>query len=496
MESGALREATSQLSAVLTFLLKLKLDKKLTSEKDTLIESLKKTLEKCRKIASTEEGEVYNDVVTNDSEVYNDVEGKVEETTYNDTAQPNDVYTDTVADQQDEYTDLEAPTREIAPIPCEELTTATMCNHLHLKSKSMLMGAWQKRWCVLDKNVFYMYDSSKDKKQKEAFSVVGFSFQVRDDITKEAKRKERCFELKNDKLNKVYCFCASDKESLQKWKKVLSAATRGLSASHCSTTSMETVTPTHGKKSFFNIISSLGSKNSKSSASISEVGDDSVYDDTGPGETYDDLDILPPNGDYTDTGASETYMDTAVNNDDVYEDTQPPEENYEDLATNPAPDPTKRNLPLPPPSLGPKPGKSLGSPLLPPRDRSPSRSSLTPTGESPGWSSVPKLPPRSPTGGAHIEESGSASGAFNRKELPVPDKSRNLPPVPGNKHEMKTTPLPPSPIPSPPGVIDDVTSQEDYENMYQGMWDLIPDENNELALKRGEICHVISKVGV
>ncbi|XP_078487086.1 src kinase-associated phosphoprotein 2-like [Ciona intestinalis] len=38
-----------------------------------------------------------------------------------------------------------------------------------------------------------------------------------------------------------------------------------------------------------------------------------------------------------------------------------------------------------------------------------------------------------------------------------------------------------------------VTSQEDYENMYQGMWDLIPDENNELALKRGEICHVISK---
>lgn len=41
-----------------------------------------------------------------------------------------------------------------------------------------------------------------DKKHKEAFRIKGFEFNLASDITKEAKRKERCFEVRNG--SKVY----------------------------------------------------------------------------------------------------------------------------------------------------------------------------------------------------------------------------------------------------------------------------------------------------
>lgn len=44
-----------------------------------------------------------------------------------------------------------------------------------------------------------------DKKQKDAFKLSGWKFQVREDLAgKDAKRLKRCFEIKNDTLKKSY----------------------------------------------------------------------------------------------------------------------------------------------------------------------------------------------------------------------------------------------------------------------------------------------------
>lgn len=43
-------------------------------------------------------------------------------------------------------------------------------------------------------------------------------------------------------------------------------------------------------------------------------------------------------------------------------------------------------------------------------------------------------------------------------------------------------------------IVGDFYSLDDYINMYQGMWDCYPDEDNELMFKRGEIIHILSRV--
>lgn len=367
-------------------------------------------------------------------EVYDDVS---QSTTYDDLGDggPEDggVYDDTESSVGGmEYDDLNAP---IVEVPCDKLHDYTIAEYMDLKKEGglakLIKSAWQKRYCVVHRGIMYMYESPKDKKNKEAFRIKGFQFKARGDITKEAKRKDRCFEVRN--ANKVYEFCAADKNAMGKWSNVFGGS----------------------------VVSG-------------SIGSQETYDDLegGPGgTTYDDTTHQQGNDIYEDTTADQNYNDTSISaqGGDIYEDTEapapaPPMQQRRPSAREELPKPPANRPAVPTPSVIPAPPMSGRPP--------------------------PALPPR--------EEIGSASGSIGRPPI--------LPPSPGVNHLQRGLPEPPGsdsqqspslpPLPSNddlqlPGDFGD--SKDDYINMYQGMWDCDPEEDNELMFKRGEIIHILSR---
>lgn len=456
-----IRDVIEQLKKTIQFLEKLEKfkDRKQKSDRDTMVKDLNGTIDKCTRTIgggsiSGSESMTYDDVVVDhDGQqqagpgLYDDVNnqgGTYDDVTVNNSGgdDAGDVYEDGGGGNYDDVS------MAIAEIEGEKLVNPTKADYLEVKKdkSGFLKSAWQKRWCVLHKGIFYMYDGPKDKKQKDAFRIMGFEFRPRDDISKEARRKERCFELKNK--DKVYEFCASDKEGLQQWHSVFGGPKISNAASQEYNDVVVPAPP--GGKGF------------------------STYDDTA-GDIYED------------TATETTYDDTSGQG--LYEE-EGPSDVYEDTAQ---PTPPRNQLPLPilPPTSN-KPGA--------PQRRGSAREELPPIPNSPkpGYpnSSGPALPPR--------DETGSASGSFGRG-LPKPPPpgdipQRSLPALPSNDSRPATPGLPPPPPPIEDSEIEEDVdlndfgdSKDDYINMYQGIWDCYPDEENELLFKRGEIIHILSK---
>ncbi|XP_039273410.2 uncharacterized protein LOC120347478 isoform X2 [Styela clava] len=523
-----LKDVIKNFNEAITFLEKLtKIDKKQKAEKEALVNKLKQITLRCEKNIRGEEEENYDDVGSKAvvDDVYDDVQAS-----YDDLGNvpgkggaPSEgddgIYDDAAGETYDDV----GQQRQIEPIACEKISNPKVSELLELKKdgalKNILKSAWQKRWCVLKGNIFYLYESATDKQQKDAFDVTGYVFQIRDDITKEGKRKERCFELKNDE--KSYEFCASDKENMMKWQAILKDKTkRGSVSNSLSGSAGETYDdvgtamigsaenneslknkkkgisfpkwPKKSSKSPSKAAETAEEENTYDDTAAQDAGDiyeetgDGHYDDTGRtggqsyddvgrmggGESYDDVGRLPGGKTYDDTGMGLPAPPIIEEGGDFYEEY---EGDKQQRLPPPSPSPTNKRrvstkADLPPVPASPKP--PAGFPTLPPKD-----------------------------------ETGSASGTFMHHKRPAM-------PLPGEPVSFNRRDLPPPPVglfdntggsvsSLPPPISDDEFSvdsldpfgedQEDYENMYQGMWDCDAEENNELKFKREEIVHIISR---
>ena len=99
-----------------------------------------------------------------------------------------------------------------------------------------------------------------------------------------------------------------------------------------------------------------------------------------------------------------------------------------------------------------------------------------------------------------------------RKPLPPPPETTTSPRLPGHAPTRVQPPLPPAPNPTIPTTTSTSITparasfsinnnigdekepwEEDYDNIYIGKWDCNPDDKDELAFKRGDLLHIISR---
>lgn len=194
-------------------------------------------------------------------------------------------------------------------------------------------------------------------------------------------------------------------------------------------------------------------------------------DDDGYGETYEELD------NYQSTKmANVPPPEIPVTNIEEEEDIEPiDEEIYEDVSQ------ASDILPPPVPATVPtRPSKSSAASLpLPPEPSSP-----------PPVPTTHRPPPHLPTGDKQPAAPYSPRTQIktvqgkNVKNLKTDAKSsvRGGKPPPPIPNRAETTSLPKKEL-----------WEEDYENIYIGLWDCMADDKDELEFKRGEMGHIISK---
>ncbi|XP_033754500.1 src kinase-associated phosphoprotein 2-B-like isoform X2 [Pecten maximus] len=123
----------------------------------------------------------------------------------------------TTDDGEDPYSDQKFP-----DIAAQDLKDEVMSGFLEKKQKKglILIPKLQKRWCVIKDDRMYYYESKKDKKQKGAFCLSGYSFQAAPDVVKEANKKELSFEILCQG-KRTYQFVALNTDDYNKWKSAI-----------------------------------------------------------------------------------------------------------------------------------------------------------------------------------------------------------------------------------------------------------------------------------
>ncbi|XP_038653183.1 src kinase-associated phosphoprotein 2 isoform X2 [Scyliorhinus canicula] len=103
------------------------------------------------------------------------------------------------------------------PIPAQELNHILKAGYLEKRRKdhSFFVSEWQKRWCVLNNNIFYYYGTEKDKQQKGDFYIDGYTVQLTTTIRKDAK-KDCCFELTAPQ-KRLFQFAAASSNEAEEW---------------------------------------------------------------------------------------------------------------------------------------------------------------------------------------------------------------------------------------------------------------------------------------
>lgn len=283
------------------------------------------------------------------------------------------------ADDEDQYGDSNIPA-----IPAQDLTDTIKCGFLEKKQrKGGLFGGpkLQKRWCAIKHNIFYYYESAKERKQHGAFYLNGYYLEAAPEAVdkKDSARRELSFQLVCP-AKRTYQFVALSKEDYDDWKVAISKG-------------------------------ALSSSSRENNLNDDEPGE--VYEDVGAGddavveEVYDDtldepepspkpvvkalpsIPRPPPPSIPTEPTCDEIYDDTANPDDDIQEE-------YDDCVTAvpPPPPPTPgRSLPeipgsrKPLPSVPPTPPPSIPKPLpnIPPPE--------VPKESKPDASSEPQIPP-------------------------------------------------------------------------------------------------------
>ncbi|XP_067915245.1 src kinase-associated phosphoprotein 2 isoform X4 [Heterodontus francisci] len=117
----------------------------------------------------------------------------------------------------DNHEEAAADVQRSPAIAAQELNQILKAGYLEKRRKdhSFFGSEWQKRWCVLNNNVFYYYGTEKDKQQKGDFAIDGYTVQLTTTIRKDAK-KDCCFELCAP-YKRLYQFAAASSSEAEEW---------------------------------------------------------------------------------------------------------------------------------------------------------------------------------------------------------------------------------------------------------------------------------------
>lgn len=330
---------------------------------------------------------------------------------------------------EDPYSDQGIP-----DLPASDLKDATISGYLEKKQKKGLLntGKLQKRYCAVKGDIFYYYEREKDKKQKGAFRLTGYEFKPSPDLVKDQSKKDLCFELVGGE-KRVYQFVAPSKDDFENWRKVLLGASYTGDIDYDDGDLYEPIEPEPEP------IKSPKPKDN-------EITEDDFY--SAPDEESAKINQEEPTEDdiYEDTGNVDGPQDSPRSPNTSKPDDLEQDEEYVDTA-NPTPPVPDRPLPRPPP---------------PPPDSKPPEV----PGRTVGHGRVPNLPP------PPIPTEGSASS----DSLPRPPPAIDLPPIPTEPKKKKVLPR-----------------DQDFENLYYGMWDCKGDGPDELSFSKGDVILIINR---
>ncbi|XP_078096141.1 src kinase-associated phosphoprotein 2 isoform X3 [Mustelus asterias] len=121
------------------------------------------------------------------------------------------------SERYDNHEEAAADVQRSPPVPAQELNQILKAGYLEKRRKdySFFGSEWQKRWCVLNNNVFYYYGTEKDKQQKGDFAIDGYTVQLTTTVRKDAK-KDCCFELTAPN-KRLFQFTAASSNEAEEW---------------------------------------------------------------------------------------------------------------------------------------------------------------------------------------------------------------------------------------------------------------------------------------
>ncbi|XP_026207114.1 src kinase-associated phosphoprotein 1 [Anabas testudineus] len=119
---------------------------------------------------------------------------------------------------------------DIAPVAAQDLINILKQGYLEKKRRdhSFFGSEWQKRWCVLNNNIFYYFGSEKDKQQKGSFYINGYSAQLVTNLRKDSK-KNACFELYAHG-RRTFQFTAGSPQEAREWVDQINFVLKDLSS--------------------------------------------------------------------------------------------------------------------------------------------------------------------------------------------------------------------------------------------------------------------------
>ncbi|XP_059494673.1 src kinase-associated phosphoprotein 1 isoform X2 [Stegostoma tigrinum] len=104
---------------------------------------------------------------------------------------------------------------DITTVAAQDLPSIMKQGYLEKKRRdhSFFGSEWQRRFCVLNANIFYYYGSEKDKQQRGAFYL--YDAYLVSNLRKDSK-KNACFEIISSD-RKIYQFAASSHREAKEW---------------------------------------------------------------------------------------------------------------------------------------------------------------------------------------------------------------------------------------------------------------------------------------
>ncbi|KAK7477029.1 hypothetical protein BaRGS_00031709 [Batillaria attramentaria] len=331
---------------------------------------------------------------------------------------------------------------DITKVPCSSLQNKLQSGLLDKKKKSGFK-TWESLYCVVSGNIFYLYKKQTDSKQKEAFCLTGYEFHENPSL--DSGRKEMCFELTKPG-SATYQFRASSKDGMIEWRDSIA---KGIQLTSGGPGDEEEPGENYEDVGVEEEAASTAKPAAPDDKSIEFEDPDDIYEECG-----DDLFPAPPPALVAE------------------EETEPPDDIYDACMSSPGDNEdssSSSNLRPPPP---PPQGK--------PRDPSP-----TSAPPRPPKSELPALPkaalPPPPVPDRKLS-SGDLSSADSQAAPPLP---ANPPPLP-SRGGGSTARVPHLRKPF-------MDREEDFENIFCGKWDCSAESNKELAFKRGDLIHVLSR---
>ncbi|XP_071479708.1 src kinase-associated phosphoprotein 2-like [Diadema antillarum] len=327
---------------------------------------------------------------------------------------------------------------KIGPIAATDLLKPTMEGFLEKRRKEGQIGLqqWQRRYCVIKENIFYYFKNRNDKQQKNVIVLNGYEARPNPDFDKKHKKRDFLFEVVCP-AKRSFQFIAQSTEEMKAWIDAIAIASKVLPAIEAS---MKSTAPDPSNNSPLKEFSSK----------------DEIPEDFG--DTYEDVDTYQR----SKVGkAPEAVVQPTETTSLIYDDTEiiETEEVYEDVA-----------------------GKDSEGPQLPPARQGGLPQIPQPQPTQPKF----KLP-AIPTSDRPKPEPPTKQSEEDKPTLPArrgDDKSPALPKVPSPASQEPAVPL----VPSKPELWE-----EDYENIYLGMWDCNADDDDELSFKRGDLVHILSR---